>query len=88
ISVIIGIGIAPVVPFLHHSIKEIFDEKYIGVIVSACNSMALIGSSITVALVSLAIKIIGINNVQIILIIYLVLALILYHQMTKNRTKA
>lgn len=88
ISVIIGIGIAPVVPFLHHSIKEIFDEKYIGVIVSACNSMALIGSSITVALVSLAIKIIGINNVQIILIIYLVLALILYHQMTKSRTKA
>ena len=82
---IIGAGVAPLIPFLNHSIKEIFDEEYIGVIMSCCNSISLICGAIITALMSLVIKLIGINNCQIMPLVLILIAFFAYIHIIKKR---
>lgn len=87
IATIVGVGISPLVPFLHHSVKELFDEKYIGVIVSCCNTFSLIGGATATALMSLMIKLVGVNNAQLLLLAIVVIALIIYNHIIKVKEK-
>ena len=85
-AALIGIGISPLIPFLHSSVKEFFDEKHIGVIVSGCNSLSLASSALSTALITLLIKLIGVNNVQILFITFIAVALILYSNIIKKHS--
>lgn len=87
IATIVGVGVSPLVPFLHHSVKELFDEKYIGVIVSCCNTFSLIGGATATALMSLMIKLVGVNNAQLLLLAIVVIALIIYNHIIKVKEK-
>ena len=87
VATIVGIGISPLVPFLHHSIKELFNEKYIGVIVSCCNTTSLIGGAAATALMSLVIKIVGVNTAPILFLALMILALIIYMHIIKVKEK-
>lgn len=87
IATTIGVGAAPLLPFLNHSIKELFDEKYISVILSCGNTFSLIGGAATTALMSLVIKLVGVNNAQILLLAIVIFALIIYNRIIKVNEK-
>lgn len=85
---VIGVGIAPAVPFLHSSVKEIFSEEYMGVVVSACNSSSLIAGAVVSMFTTLFVKMLGINNIQVLFIILMVIGCILYTRVIKNKEAA
>ena len=86
-SALLGIGVAPLVPFLHHSVKNIFEEKYLGLFVSCCNFTSLIGSALISYLIAIEIKLLGIQNAQLILIIFIVLGFISYLKVLQSKNK-
>ena len=88
VAVIIGIGISPLIPFLHSSVKEIFNEEYMGIVVSCCNSISLAGGAAVSALTTLVSKLIGINNAQALFIVFMIMALILYTKVISSRKEA
>ena len=85
VAIIIGIGISPLVPFLHSSVKEIFDEEYMGIVVSSCNSLSLAGSAIASALTTFVVRMIGINNVQILFIVFILIGAILFSKVIRSK---
>lgn len=88
VTVIIGIGISPLIPFLHSSVKEIFNEEYMGIVVSCCNSISLAGGAAVSALTTLVSKLIGINNAQALFIVFMIIALILYTKVISSKKEA
>ena len=88
VAFVIGVGIAPAVPFLHSSVKEVFSEEYIGVVVSACNSTSLIAGAIISMFTTFFAQMVGINNIQVLFIILMVIGCILYTRIIKNKEAA
>ena len=87
VSILLGVGVAPLLPFIHGSVKDIFDEEYMGIVVSCCNSTSLIGGAIVTALMTVTAKLIGINNVQVLLIIVAIIGLVLFTKVIKNKNR-
>ena len=88
VAFIIGVGIAPAVPFLHSSVKEVFSEEYMGVVVSACNSTSLIAGAIISMFTTFFVQMVGINNIQVLFIILMVIGCFLYTRILKNKEAA
>ena len=86
-ATIIGIGVSPLIPFLHSSVKEVFEEEYMGIVVSCCNSLSLVGSALASAFTTFLAKLIGINNIQIMFVVLTVVGAFLYKQVLKNNKK-
>ena len=84
-AVMMGIGISPLIPFMHSSVKEIFDEEYMGIVVSCCNSTSLVGGALVSAFATFFAKLVGINYVQILFIILITLGIILYSKIIRRR---
>lgn len=88
VAFIIGVGIAPAVPFLHSSVKEVFSEEYMGVVVSACNSTSLIAGAIISMFTTFFVQMVGISNIQVLFIILMVIGCFLYTRILKNKEAA
>ena len=73
------------IPFMHSSVKEIFDEEYMGIVVSCCNSTSLVGGALVSAFATFFAKLVGINYVQILFIILITLGIILYSKIIRRR---
>ena len=88
IALVLGIGIAPLIPLMSHSIKYFFEEKYLGMMVSCATFCALIGGSVITALITPVIKLIGIQHVQIFLLIIVFIGLITYKKLLSDKKKS
>ena len=84
VAALMGIGVALIVPLLCHSIKYLFEEKYLGMIVSCSTLASFTGCAIMNAFTSIMIKNFGINSFQVIIIILAVIGLFTFKELQKR----
>ncbi|MBR1455056.1 MAG: hypothetical protein IJ593_10520, partial [Lachnospiraceae bacterium] len=84
VAALMGIGVALIVPLLCHSIKYLFEEKYLGMMVSCSTFASFTGGAIMNAFTSIMIKNFGINSFQVIIIILAVIGLFTFKELQKR----
>ena len=84
---LLGIGIAPIIPFLNHYIKVLFGGDNVSEILSFCTLFSLIGAAASSFFATIFVRVFGIDFIQLYIIVIAIalLAIYLYIMIRSNR---
>ena len=83
-AALIGFAVGPITPLLNSNLKELFDKKILGELISLGGACSLFGVAIISMLMTAASKIISINYIQIIPAIGFLILFLIYSKVVKN----
>ena len=75
---ILGIGIAPIIPFFNHYLKTLFGENNVGEILGYCSIFSLTGIGISSFFATLVVRFFGIDVIQIYIMGVVVILLLIF----------
>lgn len=77
-AILLGIGIAPLIPFLIHYLKELFGSDIIGAIISYCAVFSMTGVAATSLVATFIVRTFGVGVIQWFIILIVIVLLVLY----------
>jgi len=75
---ILGIGIAPIIPFFNHYLKDLFGENNVGEILGYCSIFSLTGIGISSFCATLVVRFFGIDVIQIYIMVVVIILLAIF----------
>ena len=77
-AVVLGIGIAPIIPFFNHYLKTLFGENNVGEILGYCSIFSLTGIGISSFFATIVVKFFGIDVIQVYIMAVSIILLIIF----------
>lgn len=84
---ILGIGIAPIIPFFNHYLKTLFGENNVGEILGYCSIFSLTGIGISSFCATLVVKFFGIDVIQIYIMVVVITLLVIFSYIVHRASK-
>ena len=84
---ILGIGIAPIIPFFNHYLKTLFGENNVGEILGYCSIFSLTGIGISSFCATLVVRFFGIDVIQIYIMAVAVILLLIFSYIAYRANK-
>lgn len=84
---ILGIGIAPIIPFFNHYLKALFGENNVGEILGYCSIFSLTGIGISSFCATLVVRFFGIDVIQVYIIAVAIVLLLIFSYIVYRASK-
>ena len=84
---ILGIGIAPIIPFFNHYLKTLFGENNVGEILGYCSIFSLTGIGISSFCATLVVRFFGIDVIQVYIMAVAVILLLIFSYIAYRANK-
>ena len=85
---ILGIGIAPIIPFFNHYLKTLFGENNVGEILGYCSIFSLTGIGISSFCATLVVRFFGIDVIQVYIMAVAVILLLIFSYIAYRANKS
>jgi MFS family permease len=84
---ILGVGIAPIIPFFNHYLKTLFGENNVGEILGYCSIFSLTGIGISSFCATLVVRFFGIDVIQVYIMAVAVILLLIFSYIAYRANK-